>query len=142
MATKKAPLSDMNNVIADILDEYGDNVTEGVRVAVKEVAKTAQKEVKAASPVRKSTGLRGGKYKSGAYKRGWTIAESKESRLRSEAIVYNKNHYYLTHLLENGHKLVKGGRTIGTVRTFPHIRKAEENAIKNMERVVREIAQG
>ena len=40
--------------------------------------------------------------------------------------VYNKKHYQLTHLLEKGHQLRKGGRKVGNVKAFEHIAPVNE----------------
>ena len=45
---------------------------------------------------------------------------------------------YLTHLLENGHAIVgKGGRKIGTSKSFPHWTKGQEFAEKELIRVIK-----
>lgn len=40
--------------------------------------------------------------------------------------VYNKKNYQLTHLLEKGHQLRRGGRTYGNVKAFEHIAPVNE----------------
>lgn len=51
--------------------------------------------------------------------------------------VYNKQ-YPLTHLLENGHELRRGGRSIGESPPLPHIDKVAEEAKAMYERKAKE----
>lgn len=130
MRTYKAKLDDMGVVLNEILQEYGDYITEGMKVAVTKIANNAKEETKAASPVGKGK-------KHGKYRRGWRV-KSEEERLAKSAIVHNRTDYQLTHLLEKGHATRNGGRT----RAFPHIEPAEQKAIKELEKAVRTLAQG
>ena len=120
------------DAINEILDAYGEHVTEGTKEAVQKVAEQAKKDTRAKAPQR-----------TGKYRRGWAVKDT-STRLSAEAIVHNRTRYQLTHLLEKGHALKRGGRTIGKgeTRAFPHIGPAEENAIKNFEKVVKRLAEG
>ena len=122
---RRVKINDFCAELQKILDDYGTSITEKTRKAVLETAKVAKQETQAGSPVR-----------SGKYRQGWAVKEEAVSRLRSEAIVHNRTRYQLAHLLEKGHAKQNGGRVPG----IPHIQPAEENAIKNMERAVEEIA--
>jgi len=131
--TYKAKPDQLGKAIKEILTDYGDNVTEGVKEATKRVAKIAAQEVKAKSPV-------GNGPKKGRYKKGWRVKEESLNRLQSSAIVHNRTDYQLAHLLEKGHALRRGGRTYGKVKAIVHIEPAEQQAIKNLEEAVRRIA--
>lgn len=125
MATsRRTKPADLDKAIGNILAEYGDNVTEAIKKAATEVAKKAAKEIKAASPVR-----------TGAYKKDWAYKQS-DTRFGREAVVYNRKHYQLTHLLEKGHAKRGGGR----VRPIRHIEPVEEKAVKAFRKAVEEIA--
>lgn len=117
--------------IAKILNTYADDVHEGVRRAAVEVAKAAVKEIKTAAPVN-----------TGHYRKGWTQSAENINRLSFSAIVHNRTDYQLTHLLEKGHALRRGGRTTGQVKARPHIARAEEHAIENMRKAVEALAKG
>lgn len=146
--TYKAKPDELKKVMNEILQEYGDNVTEGVKAATKAVAKIAMRETKARSPVhkgayvtKKGTPLkRKGKRKPGTYKKGWRVKEESLNRLQTSAIVHNRTDYQLAHLLEKGHALKRGGRTYGKAKDIVHIEPAEQRAIKNLEEAVRRIA--
>lgn len=102
----KGDLSSINK----LLEEYTLEITESIKVIADDVAKDAVKELKGTSPDRK-----------GNYAKSW----SKTKRVGKQSVsvvVYNKDHYRLTHLLEHGHATRNGGRT----RAFPHIKKVEE----------------
>lgn len=129
MSRRKVKINDFGDALSKILEDYGDNFSEKMHAAVLEAAEIAKQETKAGAPT-----------KSGKYKRGWTVKENAASRLRTEAIVHNRTAYQLAHLLEKGHALKKGGRSIGQVAPIVHIKPAEEHAIKNMEKAVEEIA--
>ena len=130
MSRRRVKINDFGSALQSILDDYGRGVSEKTRAAVLEAAKVAKKEVQSGSPVQ-----------SGSYRRGWAVREDSTSRLRSEAIVHNRTRYQLAHLLEKGHALVRGGRTLGQVAGTPHIEPAEENAIKNIEEAIKRIAE-
>ncbi len=74
------------------------------------------------------TALIGG---TGKYRRGWKI--KREDR---GAIVYQSSQPSLTHLLENGHDVVRNGVKIGETRPIPHIKPAEELSNKYFEEIV------
>lgn len=74
------------------------------------------------------TALIGG---TGKYRRGWKV--KKEDR---GAIVYQAAQPGLTHLLENGHDIIRNGVKIGEARAIPHIQAAEELSNKYFEEIV------
>lgn len=96
-------------VAKKILEEYNTEVREATAMTVEEVADEAQDKLKTA-----------GTFDGTKYRRSWSV-ELRQKALYTEATVYNKKHYRLTHLLEFGHQLKRGGRTIGHVKAFEHI---------------------
>ena len=130
-------INDLGEAVSKILKEYGDNVTEGTKKAVLEVATIAKQETQAASPFKPGKPSYHGKH----YRSGWVVREEVFDRFRSDAIVHNRTRYQLAHLLEKGHALRHGGRTIGSVGARVHIAPAEQNAIKNLEEAIEKIAQ-
>ncbi len=110
---------DIGSQIAQALREYTNDVVEEIdRQAIK-IANKAVKELKQTSPRR----THGGRH----YADGWG-----RTKVDGTQVVYNKTKPGLTHLLEHGHALKSGGRT----RAFPHIKPAEETAIKEYEKAV------
>ena len=124
---RRVKIPELNQAITEILNEYGDNVTEATKAAVLKVAEIAKQEAKAASPYGTSK-----KH----YASEWAVKADAVDRLRTDAIVHNRTKYQLTHLLEKGHAKRGGGRT----RAIPHIEPAEQRAIRNFEEAVKKIA--
>lgn len=97
----------------------------------KKVAKAVQREThkvanETAEELRQNSPRNTGKYAS-----GWAVKKDGDGYR-----VYNKISPQLTHLLENGHAKVNGGR-VPPVKI--HIRPAEQNAIGNLETRLREV---
>lgn len=122
---RKIKIDDFDSELSKILDEYSGNVIRQTKTATREVARVAMQEVKAGSNVL-----------TGDYRRGWKVSTETDV-LSTKAIVHNRTDYQLAHLLEKGHALRGGGRA----PAFPHIAPAEQNAIKNMEKAIKKIAQ-
>ena len=118
----KVKANQMVEAIAGELAEYASEVTDTVKDAVSQVAKETVSEVKRRSPT-----------DTGAYKRSWSRQKSFESAGSVRFTIYNRKHYQLTHLLENGHAKVNGGRT----RAYPHIAPAEEFAELQLEQLLK-----
>lgn len=94
-----------------ILGMYTNNVNMVVQSTIDTTARDAANKLKATSP--KS---------SGEYARNWAVKKK-----NGYAVVYNKAPTYrLTHLLENGHDVVRNGEKVGHAPAYPHIKPVEE----------------
>lgn len=119
--------NDLIDVI-DILNEYSDDIQEGIMVEAEKIAKQASNEVKTGSP----------KGKRKKYSKGWRVKTVKGKGWISST-VYNATDHQLTHLLEYGHSLKRNGQTIGSAKAKPHIKSVEEKYIKEYEKQVERI---
>lgn len=111
----------MNNLsieIEKILDEELEKSRDAIEKAAEKVAQQTVDRLKQTSPK-----------KTGKYARAWRKKATTLTRGNVSYTVHNTRGQ-LTHLLEKGHALRSGGRT----RAFPHIKPAEEEAMKNFER--------
>lgn len=111
------------DTIEKLINEYGNEVNEACRTVIKRVSQQTVKELKKTSPRR--TGTR----KAGAYAKSWAYKPVKVSGRITEYTIYNKKPG-LTHLLENGH----GGKSPASAK--PHVKPAEDFAIKELERQI------
>ena len=119
-----------NNItdIVDILNEYTEDVQNGISNAAISLANQAADELKATS----------GTYKirTGKYNKGWRVNE-KKGRGFINCTVHNATNWQLTHLLENGHITRNGGRT----KAFVHIKPVEEKYVnkytQNVEKIIK-----
>ena len=104
-----------------LLDSVDKNVKEVVKKCSKESAKECAQKLRASSP----KGPRG-------YAQSWTAKE-----VDGAWITYNKDHYQLTHLLENSHLIVNKKGTFG--RTSPghgqiiHIKPVADEGVEGFE---------
>ena len=120
-------VSELAQVVAQELADYSQDVTDGVKKEVKQVAKDVVPELKQTSP-----------RNSGDYAKGWKSRVEYESPEDIRVRVYNSKKPQLTHLLENGHAKQNGGRVNGT----PHIGPAEEKAEKSLTSKVKVVVRG
>jgi hypothetical protein len=111
--------NDLADLIAKELAAYSDEVTEEVDKIAEQVADETVDELKETSPKRY-----------GKYRRNW-----KKKKLANGSFVVFNAVASLTHILENGHLSRNGGRVAGIV----HIKPAEEKAIQNFEKRIKEI---
>lgn len=109
--------------INDILNEYSNDIQEGITREAELVAKEAVSELKATSPIR-----------TGKYRKGWRVKTTK-GRGFVECIVHNSTNYQLTHLLEKPHLKRNGGITTPKV----HIKPVEEKSKREYEKKVENI---
>lgn len=114
--------------VADELESYRQEVTDGVKQSVKDAAVLCREEIRAASPVR-----------TGRYRKGWQTSKAYESSEEIRVIVHNKTDYQRTHLLENGH-LTRDG--VSRVPGIPHIAPAEEHAAQTLQNKVKVVVRG
>ena len=107
----------------ELLDEINLEVRQVAEEAIDASSKAAAKMLRGNSPKRK-----------GGYAKGWAV--KKEGKLTR--VVYNKTHYQLTHLLENGHVIKNQYGEYGRVNGEKHIKPVEEWAANDVvERIER-----
>lgn len=105
------------NLAAEIhkqLKEYTDEVKETVYDTAMDVSARAVERLQAESPKR-----------TGKYRKKWSRTTD-----RNGIIIHQSGKTYrLTHLLEKGHALRRGGRRIGESPAYPHIAKVERECV-------------
>lgn len=122
MSKTVVSVSEIEQTIMDALEEYGEQAQEAIDRTLPLVGDETAKELRQTSPKR-----------TGNYAKGWKYQIDTRKRSKgTKMTVYNKKFYRLTHLLENGHAKVNGGRVDG----IPHIAPARDSAEKKaMERI-------
>ena len=124
MAVKRTTIDKIAEVIGDVLEDYVTEITEDVNEAALTAGKQGRSELRQTSPKR-----------TGQYARGWDTLTTQDPINKALTVtVYNAKMPQLTHLLENGHAKRGGGRVNG----IPHIRPAEQNAVNEFVRLVKE----
>ena len=116
--------------LVKILEEYRDETIADVKEAILKTADEDVEELKAKSPD-------SGRARRRKYRSGWTKTIVYESPLELRVKVHNKINYQLTHLLENGHAKVNGGRVPAQV----HIKPVEEDSKERLVQRIKEAAQ-
>lgn len=124
---RKIPLQELEIAIVKELSEYSEEVTEGIKREVKSVAKEAVRTLKSTSP-----------RDTGEYAQGWTSKVEYESAEDIRVRIYNRKKPQLTHLLENGHVKVDGGRVDGK----PHIGPVEQQIEDKLQNSVKVVVRG
>lgn len=112
--------------IAEELEAYKQDITEGLKREIREAAETCKNEIKQNAP--KLTG---------DYKKSWRLKEAYESEEDIRIVIHSQKEYRLTHLLEYGHAKRDGGRVIGRAHIRPAEQHAEENLMKKVKVMVR-----
>ena len=125
----KVELDGLEKAVNEILDEYGAEVSAQVAEVVPDIAKEAAKQVKAEALAKGLKRKKGGKH----YVNGWK-SQVEAKRLTVTAVVYNSTKPQLTHLLENGHAKVNGGRVDGIPHIAPVNQWAEKELIERVEK--------
>lgn len=105
------------------MEAYAGIAVDTVKKITKDVSKDTAKNLKSNAPKR-----------TGKYAASWKSKKEYETSVKAGYVVYSKEHYRLTHLLENGHAKRNGGR----VAAKPHIASEEEKAIAEFIRRLRE----
>lgn len=130
MGNKKVKIDDLSKAILQELENFKDVTDEACDKGVSETAKTAVQELHNAHPPGS------GKYGSwDEYNKGWKVMQTKtDKRYHKKATIHNATHYQLTHLLEKGHALVKGGHTAAFKHIAPVAEKCEDELLKNIKK--------
>ena len=125
---KKIPIEDLQDAIADILNEYADDIITGANEAAKQTAASGAEALKERA---KMSGIRGTKYVN-----SFKSKLLNQSRLGNTYVIYSTE-YRLAHLLEHGHVIkVHGKRTGGRTRAFHHWSKVEDEVSRQFEQAV------
>lgn len=123
---------DLSKEINNILQEYANDVEKALIRAEDEVAAEAVEKLKKTSP-KKARGK-----KAGHYAKSWAV-DKKTKKQYAQTIIHNKD-YQLTHLLENGHDIVRDGKVVAHANAQPHIKPVEEWVKREMvERIEAEL---
>lgn len=115
--SKKVDINQVYPEVAAELSAYCQEVTDALKEEIEQVAAETLKEVKQNAPKR-----------TGKYRRSWRKKVMHESAEDIRIRIFNKKFPGLTHLLEDGHAKVNGGRVAG----IPHIKPAEEHAAEKL----------
>lgn len=116
------PITGIADAITRELERYNLVLQEDIAQITNEITKEVVKELREGPLTPRLTN---------DYADGW-----KRSKVRGKWIVHNETDYQLTHLLEDGHAKVGGGR----VDPRPHIQPIAQKAVEKFEDRIDEIA--
>lgn len=119
-------IDDLASEVMKGLNEYAEVAASEMKKAVKKAGRTAKAEIIATAP--KDTG---------AYAKSWASKTAGEKSNAISIVVYSKNRYTLTHLLEFGHAKRGGGRVEGKPHIEPAKEKAGQAMLKTLERTLK-----
>lgn len=120
----------MHNSIIDvssILNEYSQDIQEAITEEAQKVAKKGVAELKNTSPKR-----------TGKYRKGWGVTTTK-GRGFVKCRIHNKTDWQLTHLLENGHRIMRNGEKVGVANAKVHIKPVEDECVREYTQDVENI---
>jgi hypothetical protein len=118
--------------ITGVLEQYDEELEAALAKDILDAAEVARQQLRRDSPR-----THGGR---GHYWSGWRV-DSKQldsyGVSGTRAVVYNYSKPTLTHLLERGHDIVRGGRgrrgvVVGHAEGIPHIGRAREAALRHL----------
>ena len=118
-------IDQLADAVMDALEEYRDLAADVVKSAVKDVAEDSVYDMED-SVERASIGG------SGAYKNSFAAKKRTEKGAYGYAVYSKPPFYRLTHLLEKGHDVKRGGEKIGHVKAFPHWVEVENSAAEKL----------
>lgn len=118
----KVSIGGLGDAIAGALAEYSQEVAQEVFSDVEETAKKCRDTLQQNSPK-----------DSGDYAESWRVRKAYSGEFDIRVQVHNKDRYQLTHLLNDGHAKVNGGRVEGD----GHITKARDEAERNLHTAVK-----
>lgn len=110
---------DLSKAVNELLEEYGDSVTDTINKVLKDVGKEAVEVIQGKSSKHKLTGR---------YMRGWRAEVVNEGYGINTIVLHNKTDWNLTHLLNNGFESVR-----------QHKRIAGDGHIDDAEKVINEM---
>lgn len=117
----KATADNLAKIVMEELQDFASALPEDLAEAGKAAGKAAVKELKKSSPSQ-----------TGTYSKGWKT-KTETTRLGAETVIYQGTRPGLAHLLEFGHPIKSGGRTVGQAKAYPHIKEAETLAANTYE---------
>lgn len=129
MARRKIKGIDIGLEIGKILKDYEGEIEREVALSTHEVGERVVQALQTSADTPRLTG---------EYARGWTYDQATSSFGLVHIRVYNETDWQLTHLLEFGHSLKRGGRTYGEVKGYPHIIKRRNLAEELLEKKIKE----
>ena len=130
MSTRKISPDQLESAIAEIVEEYTDQVVTDIKDAVEQTGKAAAKVAQAyASRIGR-----------GKYAKSIKAKTTMTTSFGTTVTIYSTQ-YRVAHLLEHGHVVKSHGKVVGTARAFPHFAPAEAQAeqmlVKKVEQAIK-----
>lgn len=122
-------MKDLKQQLADILEEYGDELRDEVEDTISKVGKDVTKRLREISGQKH--------HRTGGYARGWTVTKVEKTWKGYDVTIYNKTKPGLAHLLNNGHVLRGGGRVSGDGHIDQTDTYAQEKLYTEMEKALK-----
>lgn len=127
---KKVTPDQLDNAIAEILEEYAGDLTENLNRVSKEIADYGRQEL---AEKARASGLKGRKYFNSF--RVDLLSRSEFGNI----YVIKSTQYRIAHLLEHGHVVVSHGKYTGKrTRAFHHWSYVEQDTSKKLEQAVKD----